>query len=85
MRKEELVELPPKKIEDLWAFNGDSVKASKSSFSSLLTSKHRDFLLSDEGNQVLLFLSLPGIYIYIYMYVFVYVHMYACMWFLNEG
>lgn len=52
MRKEELDLALKKKTQDLWGFNGDAVKASKSSFSSLLTSKHRDFLLSPEGNQV---------------------------------
>lgn len=71
MRKEELDLALKKKTQDLWGFNGDSVKASKSSFSSLLTSKHRDFLLSQEGNQVL---SLAlSIYPYPYMYVYVYV------------
>ncbi|XP_077246691.1 putative nucleoredoxin 2 [Tasmannia lanceolata] len=53
MRKEEVNEIPLKKESvDLWAFNGESNKAPHPTFSSLLASQHRDFLLSPTGNQV---------------------------------
>lgn len=63
MRKEEAMQFPFDKMkgEDLWAFAGDSDKAPPSTLSPLLTFRERDFLLSADGTQVSLSLSLSVI------------------------